>query len=172
MADLLRAEQAYFDRYFFDPDESGYDRLGQRDAKLAHIGWHVAKIVGRKMPEWFECHDEGIIKHEVIPDLAIYGTQLANEFELPEEDFRGFEHTYSVEAVDRRLRSALGDIADYIEPLEHAKQPKRNLPRQAAIKLYSSAVDLAIEFSVLDLAAAQRARMEEHMHASFPPELV
>lgn len=172
MADLLRTEQAYFDRYYFDPGKTGYNKLGRRDTKLAHIGWHVGKIVGRKMPEWFDRRDERIITQEVIPDLAMYGTQLANAFELPEEDFRGFEHAYSVEAVDRRLRSALGDIADYVEPLEHGKQPKRNLPRMAAIKLYSSAVDLAIEFSVLDLGAAQRNRMEEYMGAAFPPELV
>lgn len=171
MPELLRAKQAYFDKYHFDPGKVGYNRLGRADAKVAHIGWHVAKIVGSKLPEWFERRDERLMTGVVIPDLATYGTQLANTLHMDDEAFVGFDHVHSVEAADRQIRSALGDIAAYIEPLEHDLPARPHLPRQAAVKLWGAAVDLAIEFNIPNLAQAHQSRLEEHMQAPFPAQM-
>lgn len=74
------------DRQSFFIRERRYEDLTAHDV-LRHDLFHLAKAVS-KVAAWFEADDHYVsgelqpILQEVIPDLIIYATQIANKFEL------------------------------------------------------------------------------------------
>lgn len=171
MPRLLRAEQAFFDEVEFDPTDGPglYAELTPRDAKIAHIGWHVGNIANIKMPDFIERNNLGLVHTEIIPDLVMYSTQLANLLPVPDEAFEYQPAHFALPQVDLQIRRAAGCFSKYVERLEHGEEPTTpGLPRRGAILMYRSAIDLAVEFGSVDVAGLHRARMVLKMKRQFP----
>ncbi|MBI2043536.1 hypothetical protein HYT25_04055 [Candidatus Pacearchaeota archaeon] len=82
---LIQTLQNEFDKQYFDRDYSQFNTPELE--KLSHINLHLEKALGKiaiyleKKQHGEECSAEQIIK-EVIPDLLIYSTQIANLFNV------------------------------------------------------------------------------------------
>ena len=169
MPRLLRAEQVYFDRRHFDPPKEGYQRLNRRDAKIEHIGLHVGKIAGTKMLDFMHGGRMEVMTGEIIPDLAIYSTQLANLLRIPDGAFEYQPGIFSLGIADANIRRAAGKLFEYSEPRRHGPQPEDTRgPEQAAQMMYNTALDLSVEYGVIDLPSAQLERLEALMGHAFP----
>ncbi len=156
---LRLEQQRIFDDERFDPPH-GYVELSEQDQKVRHIFEHTAGAMGK-----LAIGSVTTIKSEVIPDLAIYRTQLINEFDIDPEDV--ISRTYpGLYLPWQALGRALLNLKSYIEPREHGEVTlEENIPR-AASYLHDAAFDLAVSYDV-DLEAAHLQRMESQMGISF-----
>ena len=184
MDHLLLHAQAWWDAQRFDQPE--WQVAAWREQKLRHIQLHVAKALGKVVA----AYDEGAgvtsgtgalarVRDEVLPDVAIYQSQLLNLF--PEVGVPpALAHHRTAVGTPKAaplLRVVLGlsrasaQLAAYLEPREHgAASPVIHI-QEAIEHLHASAGALATAFAV-DLARAHQARLEALLGAPLPASLV
>ena len=186
MRHLLLRAQAWWDAQRFDQPE--WHLAAWPDQKVRHIQLHVAKALGKVVAalDGGAGAASGVdpmarVRDEVLPDVAIYRSQLINtvrEYGVPTTSLlHPSAHVPSPSAADPLLRvvislsRASAQLAAYIEPREHgAMSPASHL--QAAIQdLHDSAQALATYFAI-DLASAHQARLEALLGAPLPASLV
>jgi hypothetical protein len=119
------------------------------------------------------------IRDEVLPDVAIYRSQLINLF--PEVGAPpalaycsadvGRQEAEPLLRVVLGLSRASAQLAAYLEPREHGATSPVSHIREAIEHLHSSAEVLAAVFAV-DLARAHQARLEALLGARLPASLV
>ena len=180
---LLRA-QAWWDAQRFD--QPGWDVATWRDQKARHIQLHVAKALGKVVAASSEeaTGASGAaalvrVRDEVLPDVAIYRSQLLNLF--PEvytpSSLSHRSASAGVQEGEPLLRVVLGlsrasaQLAAYLEPREHGAASPVSHIRAAIADLQASAATLAAVFAV-DLARAHQARLEALLGAPLPASLV
>jgi hypothetical protein len=158
MSNLLVDEQRLFDQQFFDPKE-GYAGLDKRARKVAHIGTNLGIITGRKLIHWADNvweRDEmrTVVVGEVLPDLCIYRTQLADVSGIEEDQLVARAHklkpgnlTVTKTKIHTTLVAARGALDDFVEPLMHgAADADYDLVGQAAVMLHFSAEAAALHY--------------------------
>ena len=154
--------------------------------KLRHIQLHVAKALGKVVA----AYDAGAgatsgtdalarVRDEVLPDVAIYRSQLLNLF--PEVDASpslvppsadvGAQEAEPLLQVVLGLSRASAQLAAYLEPREHGVASPVSHIREAIAHLQASAEALATAFAI-DLAHAHQARLESLLGAPLPASLV
>jgi hypothetical protein len=181
---LLRHAQAWWDAQRFD--QPVWQVAAWRDQKVRHIHLHVAKALGKVVAA---SREEAVgasgadalarVRNEVLPDVAIYRSQLRNLF--PEVGVLLSRSHRSVEVgtpeADPLLRVVLSlsrasaQLAAYLEPREHGAASPVSHVREAIADLHTSAEALAAVFAV-DLARAHRARLEALLGAPLPVSLM
>lgn len=166
--------QEYFDGEAFDP-ENGYVDLDKRDKKIRHIQLHVAKAALK-----LATRDEQKIVEEVIPDAAIYRTQLINIVGI--DNLPGYPGSFSNSLVRfapvheaelrvlERLSMAGGHLATYIERKEHGRPADETNLVTAAIELHEVAIDLGGRYEV-DVDQAHIRRLEVLLGRGLPVDL-
>jgi hypothetical protein len=186
MRHLLLQAQAWWDAQRFDQPE--WHLAAWPDQKVRHIQLHVAKALGKVVAAL----DAGIgaaagidpmarVRDEVLPDVAIYRSQLINtlrEWGAPSAP-RCHPHArvLSRSAADPLVRVAISlsrasaQLAAYIEPREHGALSPASSLQEAIQDLHDSAEALATYFAV-DLASAHQARLEALLGAPLPTVLV
>jgi len=176
--------QAWWDAQRFDQPE--WQVAAWREQKLRHIQLHVAKALGKVVAGY----DAGAgatsgtdalarIHTEVLPDLAIYRSQLLNLFPdvgapsaLAHRRADGDTPTAeSLLQVVLDLSRASAQLAAYLEPREHGASSPVSHIRAAIADLQASAAALAVVFAV-DLARVHQARLEALLGAPLPASLV
>lgn len=160
MPELLLEETRFFDENYF---YSNYQNLPWRDQTLRHIGEHITKA-GMKLVD----HQEGntsieVVINQVIPDLAIYRTQLVNLLGFEPDDIEWEAHKGDEKNVAQSILWAAGMISRYIEPIEHSIDARHeNLSVNDLIevpaRLHFAASALAVAHGV-NLIESQRVRM-------------
>ena len=179
MSNLLLSEQAWWDVRQFDP-ALGYSELDTRDKKVLHILLHSVKAAGKLAVS----KTRKVIGDEVIPDLAIYRSQLVNLFELDPSDMESYceepltdeeiqEHLKPVfinEAKDS-LTQANAWLAEYLELKQHGKSNDESLTQRSANQLHIVAARLAVVYEI-DLEVAHRDRLEELLGEPIPDPFV
>jgi hypothetical protein len=182
---LLRA-QAWWDAQRFDQPE--WHVAAWSDQKVRHIQLHVAKALGKVVAalDGGAGVASGIepmarVRDEVLPDVAIYRSQLINtvrEWSVSTTSpFRPYARVPSRSAEDALFRvvislsRASAQLAAYIEPREHGEISPASRIQEAIQDLHDSAEALAIYFAV-DLAGAHQARLEALLGAPLPTSLV
>jgi len=181
--DLLQA-QAWWDAQRFDQPE--WQVAAWREQKARHIQLHVAKALGKVVAALGTGASAtsgpapmARVRDEVLPDVAIYRSQLLNLF--PEVwTPSSLSHRSASAAVQEgepllrvvlSLSRASAQLAAYLEPREHgAASPVIHI-QEAIEHLHVSAVALATAFAV-DLARAHQARLEALLGAPLPTSLV
>jgi hypothetical protein len=180
---LLHA-QAWWDAQRFDQPE--WQVATWREQKLRHIQLHVAKALGKVVT----AYDAGAeatsgtdalarVRDEVLPDVAIYRSQLLNLF--PEvgappalahrQAGVGPPKIKPLLQVVLDLSRASAQLAAYLEPREHgAASPVFHI-REAVEDLHASAEALAAVFAV-DLTRVHQARLEALLGAPLPASVV
>ena len=196
MGHLLLQAQAWWDAQRFD--QPVWQVAEWRDQKVRHIQLHVAKALGKVVAALGE--DEGVacgtdttarVRDEVLPDVAIYRSQLINTFPdwcTPTASLcraRAYVATQSAAAPHRgraprvellfhvvvSLSRASAKLAAYIEPREHGAVSPAALIQEAIQDLHDSAETLAAYFAV-DLAHAHQTRLEALLGTPLPASLV
>jgi hypothetical protein len=180
---LLRA-QAWWDAQRFDQPE--WQVTAWREQKLRHIQLHVAKALG-KVVAAYEQGGEATsgtdalarVRDEVLPDVAIYRSQLLNLF--PEVGAPpSLAHPRTAVGTPKAaplLRVVLGlsrasaQLAAYLEPREHGVASSVSHIQEAIAHLHTSAEVLAAVFAV-DLVCAHRARLEALLGAPLPASFI
>src|SRR5262245_20648890 len=171
---LLLEAQAWWDAQRFDQPE--WHLAAWTDQKVRHIQLHVAKALGKVVAAL----DGGVgdasgiapmaqVRDEVLPDLAIYRSQLINTIQqggVPTASLvRPHAHVATRSAADLLFRvvmslgRASAQLATYIEPREHGAMSPASHIQEAIQNLHDSAEALATYFAV-DLASAHQARLE------------
>jgi len=178
---LLRA-QAWWDAQRFD--QPVWQVAVWREQKARHIQLHVAKALGKVVAAYDAGALSGTdalarVRDEVLPDVAIYRSQLLNLF--PEVDASPSLVSPSVDGGGQEaepwlqvvlgLSRASAQLAAYLEPREHGVASPVSHIREAIAHLQASAEALAALFAV-DLARAHRARLEALLGAPLPASLV
>jgi hypothetical protein len=184
MHSLLLRAQAWWDAQRFD--QPGWHVASWRDQKARHIQLHVAKALGKVVA----ASGAGVgatsssaalarVRDEVLPDVAIYRSQLINLF--PEvwtpsslschRAGLGTSEAQPLLQVVLSLSRASAQMAAYLEPREHGAVSSLSHIREAIAALHASAEALAAVFAV-DLAGAHRARLEALLGAPLPVSLV
>jgi len=180
---LLHA-QAWWDAQRFDQPE--WQIAAWRDQKVRHIQLHVAKALG-KVVAAHEREGEATsgtdalarIRDEVLPDVAIYRSQLLNLFPevgaslaLADRSAGGsVQESKPLLQVVLDLSRASAQLAAYLEPREHGAASPVSHIRAAIEDLQASAAALAAVFAV-DLARVHQARLEALLGAPLPASLV
>ena len=183
---LLQA-QAWWDAQRFD--QPVWQVAAWRDQKVRHIQLHVAKALGKVVAAVGEearaAPGSGTdlmarVRDEVLPDMAIYRSQLLNLFPdvgAPPPSLAHCSATMGVQEAEPLLQVVLNlsrasaQLAAYLEPREHgAASPVSNI-REAITHLHASAEALATAFAI-DLARAHQARLEALLGAPLPVSLV
>lgn len=184
MHHLLLHAQAWWDAQRFD--QSVWQVAAWCDQKVRHIHLHVAKALGKVVAAFGEGAGAtsgtdalARICDEVLPDMAIYRSQLLNLF--PEVGTppslahrRAAVSTPKAEPllqVVLDLSRASAQLAAYLEPREHGATSPVSHIREAIADLHASAEALAALFAV-DLAHAHQARLEALLGAPLPVSLV
>jgi hypothetical protein len=184
MGHLLLHAQAWWDVQRFD--QPVWQVAAWCDQKVRHIQLHVAKALGKVVA----AHDEGAgatsgtnalarVRDDVLPDVAIYRSQLLNLFPEvgapPSLAHRktgvGTSEVEPLLQVVLSLSRASAQLAAYLEPREHGAASPVSLIREAIADLHASAEALAAVFAV-DLAHAHQARLEALLGAPLPASLV
>jgi hypothetical protein len=184
MDHLLLHARAWWDAQRFDQPE--WQVAAWREQKLRHIQLHVAKALGKVVA----AYDEGAgvtsstgalarVRDEVLPDVAIYRSQLLNLF--PEAGAPpSLAHPRTAVGTPKAaplLRVVLGlsrasaQLAAYLEPREHGVASPVFHIQEAIEHLHASAVALATAFAV-DLVRVHQARLEALLGAPLPASLV
>ena len=184
MGHLLLHAQAWWDAQRFD--QPAWQVATWREQKLRHIQLHVAKALG-KVVTAYEQGGEATsgtdalarVRDEVLPDVAIYRSQLRNLF--PEVDASpslvspsvdgGGQEAEPLLQVVLGLSRASAQLAAYLEPREHGVASPVSHIREAIAHLQASAEALATAFAI-DLARAHQARLESVLGAPLPASLV
>jgi hypothetical protein len=180
---LLRA-QAWWDAQRFD--QPAWQVAAWRDQKVRHIQLHVAKALG-KVVAAYEQGGEATsgpdaltrVRDEVLPDVAIYRSQLLNLFPEMGASPALAHHRAAVSTLEAEpllqvvlgLSRASAQLAAYLEPREHGTASPVSHIREAIEDLHASAEALAAVFAV-DLARAHQARLEALLGAPLPASLV
>lgn len=163
--------QNYFDGEAFDP-ENGYVDLNKRDKKIRHIQLHVAKAAFK-----LATRDERRIIEEVIPDTAIYRSQLINI--IGPENFLDYPNCFSDSMVRfasetelelrtlEKLNMAGGNLAAYVERKEHGRPADDSTLVEATLDLHEVAIDLGERFR-LDVDQAHIHRLETLLGRALP----
>lgn len=185
MRHLLLTAQAWWDAQRFD--QSMWQVAAWRDQKVRHIHLHVAKALGKvvAMLDQEASSASGTdlnvrVRDEVLPDVAIYRSQLINL--LPEGGALPSSLSHGRTGGSRRegeplwqvvlcLSRASAALAAYLEPREHGLSSSASHLSEAIENLHASATALATSFGV-DLARAHRARLEALLGASLPTSLL
>ena len=178
---LLRA-QAWWDAQRFD--QPVWQVAVWREQKALHIQLHVAKALGKVVVAYDAGALSGTdalarVRDEVLPDVAIYRSQLLNLF--PEVDASpslvspsvdgGGQEAEPLLQVVLGLSRASAQLAAYLEPREHGVASPVSHIREAIAHLQASAEALATAFAI-DLARAHQARLESVLGAPLPASLV
>jgi hypothetical protein len=180
---LLHA-QAWWDAQRFD--QPVWQVAAWPDQKVRHIQLHVAKALGKVVIAYGEGSGATSgtdalvrVRNEVLPDVAIYRSQLLNLF--PEVCTPSSLSHRSASAtvpegepllrVVLSLSRASAQLAAYLEPREHGAVSPVSHIREAIADLHASAAALAAVFAV-DLARAHQARLEALLGAPLPVSLV
>ena len=185
MDHLLLATQAWWDTQRFD--QPLWQVEAWRDQKVRHIQLHVAKALGKVVAMLDDVAPTTSapaltvrVRDEVLPDVAIYRSQLINlmpdGWGLPSS----LSHNGSI--VDTHqgellwhvvmsLSRASAELASYLEPREHGVSSSTSHLSEAIENLHASATVLATFFGV-DLAQAHRARLEALLGAVLPTSLM
>lgn len=167
--------QAYFDREEFDED--GYHSLSRRDEKIRHIQLHVAKAALKMVRE-----DPDVIEEAVLPDTAVYRSQLINLIGVDNiPDFSQlFPDEVTVfpeddeEAEDWSLEyivEASGELATYLERKEHGAPGDSRCLLKAAMRLHSASLLLGDIYDV-DVDTAHINRLEYNLGHPIPESLL
>jgi hypothetical protein len=196
MRHLLLPAQAWWDAQRFD--QSVWQVAEWRDQKVRHIQLHVAKALGKVVAALSA--GEGVasgtdtimrVRDEVLPDVAIYRSQLINTFPdwcAPTASpgssstpvtpraagVQSHGRTQRAETllhVVLALSRASASLAAYIEPREHGTAIPASLIGRAVQDLHDSAETLAAYF-VVDSTQAHQARLEALLGAPLPVALV
>lgn len=173
MAVLLRAETAYFDEHEFDPVGGAgmYYDLPPMERKLAHIGLHVGNIAMGKLVMFRTINSMSLMHEQIIPDLALYATQLANIFEFTDDEIQptGKLPPFNFQRIDDQVRLAGAAFTRYIEPLQHGVKPADKQPFiTAARQMWQSAMEFGVEYGRPDITAAQLERMQQKLGHKIP----
>jgi hypothetical protein len=180
---LLHA-QAWWDAQRFD--QPAWQVATWREQKLRHIQLHVAKALGKVVAAYdvragATSGTDALarIHTEVLPDLAIYRSQLLNLF--PEVGApsalahrRADGDTPTAESllqVVLDLSRASAQLAAYLEPREHGAASPVSHIQEAIESLHAGADALATALTV-DLAQAHRARLEALLGSPLPASLL
>jgi hypothetical protein len=185
MDHLLLPAQEWWDAQRFDQPLWQVDAW--RDQKVRHIHLHVAKALGKVVamlgeaaPTTSDMDLKVRVRDEVLPDVAIYRSQLINllpnGWVLPLSLSRGSTRVETQAGellwhVVLRLSRASAELAAYLEPREHGASSSASHISEAIKNLHTSAAALARFFEV-DLARAHRARLEALLGAALPTSLV
>lgn len=160
MTELLRDETRAFDTNYFYCD---YKELSWQDQTLRHIGEHITKA-GYKLVAYEEGDvSEEVVIDQVIPDLALYRTQIINLLDLDVEDIDWDDHVSDEYNVCQSILWAAGMVNRYIEPAEHTPESRHEqldhhdlVP--VVIRLNFAASALAKAHGI-NLVESQKARM-------------
>jgi hypothetical protein len=184
MRHLLLHAQAWWDAQRFD--QPVWQVAVWRDQKVRHIHLHVAKALGKVVAalgeEAYTTSGTDLmarVRDEVLPDVAIYRSQLINLFSdvgaLPALSHRsadgGVQEGEPLLQVVLDLSRASAQLATYLEPREHGAASPVSHIQEAIAALHASAEVLAAAFAV-DLARAHQARLEALLGAPLPVSLV
>jgi len=184
MCHLLLHAQAWWDAQRFD--QPVWQVAAWRDQKVRHIHLHVAKALGKvvaalgaKARTASSTDLQARVRDEVLPDVAIYRSQLLNLFPDACASLSLSHRTAGVGAPEAEplLRVVLGlsqasaQLAVYLEPREHGVASPVSYIREAIAALHASAEALAALFAI-DLACAHRTRLEALLGAPLPAPLV
>jgi hypothetical protein len=177
--------QAWWDAQRFDQPLWQVDTW--RDQKVRHIHLHVAKALGKVVAALGETAPTAsgvdlriLVRDEVLPDVAIYRSQLLNLFPdvgalsplLPHcSASADMQEAEPLLRVVFCLSRASAQLAAYLEPREHGATSPVSHIREAIANLHTSAAMLAAAFAV-DLACAHRARLEALLGAPLPVSLL
>ena len=158
-----------------------------RDQKVHHIQLHVAKALGKVVAALGAGEQVAsgtdpmeLVRAEVLPDVAIYRSQLINTFADWDALTTALDHrsagvgTHAAEPlfhVVLLLSRASAQLAAYIEPREHGEESPTSHIRAAIQDLHASAEALAAYFAV-DLVRAHRARLEALLDAPLPASVI
>jgi hypothetical protein len=185
MHHLLLPAQAWWDVQRFDQPQ--WQVAAWHDQKVRHIHLHVAKALGKVVAMLDEAAPPTLgtalqerVRNEVLPDVAIYRSQLINVlpdgWALPVSMYRNSLDAGSQTGepwwhVVLCLSRASAELASYLETREHGVSSSTSHLMQAIEHLHASATTLATAFGV-DLARAHRARLEALLGASLPTSLI
>jgi len=196
MQNLLLPAQAWWDAQRFD--QPVWHVAEWRDQKVRHIQLHVAKALGKVVAalgdgESMASGTDTVapVRDEVLPDVAIYRSQLINTFPdwcaptaslfrtracvaAPSATTPPRIHGQRAELLFRvvlSLSRASAQLAAYIEPREHGVMSLTSHIQGAIQDLHSSAEALATYFAV-DVARAHQARLEALLGTPLPAALV
>ena len=182
MGSFLLHAQVWWDAQRFD--QPVWQVAAWRDQKVRHIQLHVAKALGKVVAAYDAGALSGTnalarVRDEVLPDVAIYRSQLLNLF--PEVDASpslvspsvdgGGQEAEPLLQVMLGLSRASAQLAAYLEPREHGVASPVSHIREAIAHLQASAEALATAFAI-DLARAHQARLESVLGAPLPVSLV
>jgi hypothetical protein len=184
MDQLLLHAQAWWDAQRFD--QPAWQIVAWRDQKVRHIQLHVAKALGKVVAASREeaagaagAAALARVRDEVLPDVAIYRSQLLNLFPevgaSPALAHRragvGTPKAELLLQVVLDLSRASAQLAAYLEPREHGAASPVSHIQEAIAYLHAGAEALATSFAV-DLAHAHRARLEALLGAPLPASLL
>jgi hypothetical protein len=185
MGSLLLHAQAWWDAQRFD--QPVWQVAAWPDQKVRHIQLHVAKALGKVVIAYGEGSGATSgtdalvrVRNEVLPDVAIYRSQLLNLFPdlgAPPPSLAHRSAGGGGQQAEPLLRVVLGlsrasaQLAAYLEPREHGATSPVSHIREAIAHLHASAEALAAAFAV-DLTRAHRARLEALLGAPLPASLV
>jgi hypothetical protein len=184
MDPLLLHAQAWWDAQRFDQPE--WQVPTWREQKLRHIQLHVAKALGKVVTAYEQGGEAASgtdvlarVRDEVLPDVAIYRSQLLNLFPevgvpsaLAHRRADGDTPTAkSLLQVVLDLSRASAQLAAYLEPREHGAASPVSHIRAAIADVQASAAALAAVCAV-DLARVHQARLEALLGAPLPASLV
>ncbi len=150
MSNLLRNEQRLFDKKYLDPS-SGYAELDPIAQKVALIGTSLGKITSRKLIHWANNGWEkpemrAVVLGEVIPDLCICRTQLADisfaqdrELDAGAEALKPGILTVNKAKIYTTLVEARGDLDDFLVPMVDDEDDLYDFIMNAAVLIHFSA---------------------------------
>ena len=168
---IAKGIQQYFDKVAFDPPNE-YVELNIQDKKVRHIQLHVAKAAMKLV-----MGDDEIIKQQVIPDAAIYRSQLLNIIRT--DNVPNFLSSFpeNIDELDPdneiepepllSLVEASGNLATYLERREHGVPVNERFLLVAATCLHEAALSLGVYYQV-DVDRAQLARLEQNLGYALP----
>jgi hypothetical protein len=184
MRHLLLHAQAWWDAQRFD--QPVWHIAAWRDQKIRHIQLHVAKALGKVVAAYgagagAASSPDALarVRNDVLPDVAIYRSQLINLFPemraLPALSHRtasvGVQEAEPLLQVVLGLSRASAQLAAYLEPREHGAASPVSHICEAIVDLHVSAKVLATWFAV-DFVGAHQARLEALLGAPLPASLV
>jgi hypothetical protein len=173
----LRKLQAMYDRDYFDENPyalemkqfaNGSKHVSHADAKTDHIAKHVANTTAKL---WFT-PDTSAIVSEILPDILIHRTQLANtlRFDLGKHVEPTTTAEDSLEAAVNELMIAERELFGFCQPLEHGliSSKQRDRVRKLSIPaLHMAGLILANQFELepkaLHVARLNHFLMQRHV---------
>lgn len=148
-----------------------YEELTWEEQTLRHIGEHVGKAGLKLIEATRRDQSPDIILEQVIPDLAIYRTQVLELAGLVAEEVDWIEDDPQRDEIDalENITEAYGLICRHIEPAEHlarTKRPSFSKKELSAVpaRLHLAATTLA-RIHKVDLVDSQLKRMQNLLNS-------